>query len=219
MQPGRIPDGRDSEWIGSPRGELKKMSQERSEGEDAEQRAAIMDSMLDACGESGYRQVTVEDLCHPCGGSGLHFYRHFASKADCFAAAYRRESHRLTESLAPLEAGPLDGRGLQKALERLASFVAEEPLRAKALFVEVHVAGGDALGIRREVFERLSHALDKAGRETGSRHSAPPIAGEFMINVIDQAVSSALVDDDAGEFSRVVPELTDFVCLAFGAER
>jgi AcrR family transcriptional regulator len=174
-----------------------------------------MDSLLDVCGESGYRQVTVETIYRHYGGSRLHFYRHFASKADCFSAAYSRETERLLRSLTCFEADRFEDR-VQEALASLAAFVTGNPLRARALFVEVHVAGGDVLGKRREVFERLSRALNKAGRETKSRHSVPPLAGEFMINVVDQAVSSALIKGEAEEFSRMVPELTDLICQAYG---
>lgn len=217
MPQGRIPERRDNKWISTPRGELEKLRQEQAR-DDEVSREAIMDSMLDACGEFGYRQITVETIYARYGGSRRHFYRHFENKADCFTAAYSRESERLAESLTSLEGERLDGMKLRTALERLAAFVAEEPNRARALFVEVHVAGGDVLGKRRELFERLSLALDKAGRETKSRHSAPPLAGELMINVVDQSVSSALIKGEVEELPGVVPELADLICQAYGAE-
>ncbi len=217
MPQGRIPERRDNKWISTPRGELEKLRQKQARNDDAS-RAALMDSTLDVCGEFGYRQVTVETIYRHYGGSRPQFYRHFGSKAECFTAAYSREGDRLAESLTSFEAERLERTKLQKALQCLATFVTEEPHRARALFVEVHVAGGDALGKRREVFERLSLALDKAGRETGSRHSAPPLAGELMINVVDQAVSSALIKGEAEEFPHVVPELADLICQAYGTK-
>lgn len=217
MQPGRSQEGGNRDWISTPRGELAKLRQEQAQGDTAA-RAVIMDSILDACGEFGYRQVTVETLCRRYGGSRGHFYRHFASKADCFLAAYSRESERLIEGLTRFEDEPLNSTRLREALDQLAAFVTEKPLRARALFTEVHVAGGDALGKRNEVLERLSLALDKAGREIVSRHSAPPVTGEFMINVVDQAVSTALIKDKAEEFAQAVPELVSLICEAYGGE-
>jgi AcrR family transcriptional regulator len=217
MQQGRIPKGRDNELISTPRRELEKLREKQSLEDDAS-RAVIMDAMLEVCGEFGYRQVTVETVRRRYGGSRQNFYRHFGSKTDCFTAAYSRESERLIQALTSYEIKRLDRKELEEALERLATFVTAEPHRGRALFVEVHVAGGDVLGKRREVIERLSLALDKAGRETGSRHSAPPLAGEFMINVVDQAVSSALVKGETEELSRVVPELADLICQAYGAK-
>lgn len=209
MPKGRFPEPRDNEWS-TPRVELEKL-REKQVRDDHATRGPILDSVLEVTGELGYRQVTVETIYRRYGGSRPHFYRYFASKADCFSAAYCRESERLAESLTSVEGERPDGKGLQKALERLAAFVAEKPRRARALFIEVHVVGGDVLGKRREVFERLSLALDQAGRETTSRHSTPPLAGELMINVVDQAVSRALMEGDAAGFSRMIPELTNLI--------
>lgn len=217
MQPGRSQEGGDENLISTPRGELAKLRQQQAQG-DAAARAVIMDALLDACGEFGYRRVTVETVCRRYGGSRGHFYRHFPSKADCFVAAYSRESERLEKGLAPFADEPLSNARLREALDQLAAFASAHPLRARALLVEVHVAGGDALRRRNEVFERLSLALDKAGRETVSRHSAPPITGEFMINVVDQALSTALIEDSAEEFARTIPELTSLICEAYGSE-
>lgn len=215
MQRGRVPEGRDRKRITTPAGELAKLQRQRARDED-ETREAIMDSMLDVCGEFGYRQVTVETVYRHYGCSRSHFYRYFKSKADCFAAAYTRECERLNRSSSEPES--LDRKQLREDLDRLASFVTREPLRARALFVEAHVAGGDVLEKRWEVLERLSLALNKAGRETKSRHSPPPLAGELMINVIDQAVSSALINGEPGEFKRAVPELTDLIRQVYGKD-
>lgn len=216
MQRGPDPEGTGIERISTPRGELAKLRQKQAQMQsDSAIRGTIMDSVLEASGEVGYRRVAVETIYRRYGGSRSHFYHHFASKADCFAAAYGRESEALTQRLLSSEREQSEDQ-LREALEHLAAFVAEQPLRARALFVEVHVAGGDVLGKRREVFERLSLALDKAGRETKSRHSAPPLAGEFMINVVDQAVSRALIEGEAEQFSRAVPELTALICEAYG---
>jgi len=215
MQRGRTPEGRERKRITTPQGELAKLQEQRARDEH-ETRQALMDSMLDVCGEFGYRQVTVETVYRRYGCSRSHFYRHFASKADCFVAAYDRECERLNR--LSFEPEPLERKRLQEALERLGSFVSGEPLRARALFVEAHVAGGDVVEKRWEVLERLSLALNKAGRETKSRHSPPPLAGELMVNVIDQAVSSALINGEPAEFERAVPELTDLICQVYGKD-
>lgn len=216
MKPGRSPESKGDERISTPHRELAKLRQKQAQIQgDPAVRDGLMDSVLETCGEVGYRRVTVETICRCYGGSRALFYRHFESKADCFMAAYSRESERLAEGLLSFGKKREAGR-LREALELLAVFVVEHPLRARALFVEVHVAGGDVLGKRQEVFERLSLALDQAGRETVSRHSAPPLAGELMINVVDQAVSRALVEKKAEEFSRAVPEMTALISEAYG---
>jgi AcrR family transcriptional regulator len=198
----------------TPRAELAKLRQKRVE-EDWEVQAQIMDAMLQLCGESGYRQVTVEDVYRRSGSYRTQFYRHFENKSDCYIAAYERESGLLAERLLSFADQRAEQAPLRQALEALANFLEEDPVRAKALFVEVHVAGGSVLRKREEFLERLSHALDSACREKKSRHSAPPITAEFMINVVDQAVSSALGRGDVHEFAEAVPDLAALICRAY----
>ncbi len=168
----------------------------------------IKRSMLLRAGELGYRGVSVQNVCDGYGGYRTQFYRHFADTAECFAIAYEQEIERLCqEMLAIIAAQQSEKSRIEAALNSLAELVATEPELAKALFIEVHVAGGRALAKRQEVVERLSHAIDRACRENESRHSSPPITAEFIVGIVDQAVASALARQTPGELKAAVPEL------------
>lgn len=171
-----------------------------------------MASMLVCCGEAGYRRVAVEQVYRRSGGYRSQFYRYFANKAKCFEAAYAEEAERLSEELLSHLGEP---DGLDRALAGLGRFVSDEPARAKAIFVEVHVAGGGALTTRRETLERLARALDGACRHIEYSHPPPPMTAEFMIAAVDQAVSSALLRDKPGEFAAAVPELALLISNAY----
>jgi AcrR family transcriptional regulator len=201
-----------------PRGELARMRAER-EGQDSEARARIVEAMLEACGERGYRKVTVRDAIERCGSYRARFYRHFASKADCYAAAYEGWIERLCEALLAAGAAERGWRpGLGAALGELADFACERPALARGLLVEAQVAGGPALAKREEVLERLSRAVDSARRETESRHDPPPVTATFMVGAIEAAVTSALVKGKPEEFAAAVPELADMVVAAYFGE-
>jgi len=195
----------------TPRSALAKLRSEQDRG-DPEVRAAIMDSMLLCCGEAGYRRVAVEHVYRRFGGYRSQFYRYFANKAECFEAAYAEEAERLYEELLSHRGEP---DGLDRALAGLGRYVSDEPARAKAIFIEVHVAGGGALAKRRETLERLARALDGACRHVGYSHAPPPMTAEFMISAIDQAVSSALLRGRPGEFADAVPELAMLISNAY----
>lgn len=199
----------------TPRSALAKLRAEQDRG-DPEVRAAIMDSMLLCCGETGYRRVAVEQVYRRAGGYRSQFYRHFANKRECFEAAYAEEAERLCDELLS-HRGEADG--LNRALAGLGRYVSDEPARAKAIFVEVHVAGGGALAKRREILERLTRALDSACRHNGSSHLPPPMTAEFMICAVEQAVSSALIRGKPGEFAAAVPELVALISQAYQGGR
>jgi AcrR family transcriptional regulator len=177
---------------------------------DSPLRRQVMEAMLCACGERGYRKVSVQDVIERYGGYRLQFYTLFASKAECYAAAYDLHAELLCDELL----GAAAARGgnwrerLVAALDALASFAVEQPLLARGLLVQVFVAGEPAMGKRSEMIERLSRAMDSARRETGSRHSPPPETAPFMIGAIESAVVSALAQgSEASLAERAMPEL------------
>src|SRR5207342_671110 len=72
---------------GTPRAELARIRESRAERESGV-RDRILEAMLEACGERGFRAATVQDAIDRYGGNRVQFYRHFANKADAYAAAH-----------------------------------------------------------------------------------------------------------------------------------
>lgn len=179
-------------------------------------RAQIMAAMLEVCGERGYRAVAVREVIERYGGYRSQFYGHFASKADCYAAAYEAEAERLYGALAAAE-GSWRER-LRRALEGLGRFACEHPALARGLLVEVQVARGRALEVHQEVFERLTRAIDGARREKGSRHSPPPVTAAFMVGAIEGSVTSALVRGEPESFAAAVPEMVEMIASTYFGE-
>lgn len=198
-----------------PQGELEWIREfQRSRREDL--RGAIMAATLLACGELGFGKVTVEAVLERYGGYRAQFYRHFANLGECFAAAYEAEAGRLCDQLLRAGAGqPTWRQGLGAALAELATFIGERPQAARALFIDVHIAGEPAMAIRNEMFERLSRAIDSARRETESRHSPPPLTSLFMVSAIDAAVVSALLGGRPENFADAAPDLAQIVFAAY----
>ncbi len=203
---------------GSARHELARLRTLPNE-HSSEVRERIMEAMLAACGELGYRGVAVRDVLKRYGGYRLQFYREFGSKAECYAAAYEAEAERLCGALLGAAAAEPSWRcGLRAALAALGRFACERPAVGRGLLVEVHVAGGAALAKREEMFERLTRAIDSARRETGSRHSPPPVTASFMVSAIDAAVCMALEKGAPAEFAAAAPELAQMVVAAYFGE-
>jgi AcrR family transcriptional regulator len=179
-------------------------------------REAMMEAMLAACGELGYNAVAVEDVVERSDGSREQFYEQFTDLRDCFQAAYRDEAGRLGDGM--LRAGASAGswrEGLHAAIQILVTFVVERPLVARALTIEVHLAGEGAQEARRELHERLSRALDSGRDEIASGYSPPPLTALFMVSAIDAAVVTALVRARPESFAEAAPELEHLVATAY----
>jgi AcrR family transcriptional regulator len=204
---------------GTPRGELTRLRAGRERLEE-EQGEAIELAMLEACGERGFRSASVQDALDRGPGNRSQFYRHFASKAACFEAAYERQGPRLAEALlAAGRPGPSWPQGLQAALAELASQLEQRPAPMRALLVEVHVAGGPALALRAELFERLAGALDGARRADGALADPPALTARFMLGAVDTAAARALTLGEPADFRGQAPELARLIVAAYFGER
>ncbi len=200
---------RDGDRAAGPQtpGALAALREEAREDEQVRLRLEL--AVLEASGESGYRRLPVQSVLDRADASRTRFYREFADKADCYAQAYALVLDRLIgELLAEAAAAPDWRGGLAAALDVLDRLTVTEPLLAKGLLAEVHVAGGAAGEKRKEVFERLSRAIDIARRETSvSRHSPPPITAAFILSAIEAAVVETFVLEDAEDFAVTIPDL------------
>jgi AcrR family transcriptional regulator len=177
-------------------------------------RNRIMEAMLEVAGEVGYRAVSAQRVIDHYGGNRTQFYRHFIDTTACYQAAYAAESERVGEAI--LRAGRHGDSwraGLEAALEELVRYAVERPTLARGVLLEVHAAGGPARSKRKEVFERLSRAIDSARRETMSRHSPPPLTPMFIIQVFEAAMGNALIREAPERFP--IAELVNLVALYY----
>jgi AcrR family transcriptional regulator len=183
-------------------------------------REGAMEGVLIAAGEVGYREASVRAILEHSGGHRAQFYEHFQSKEDCFAQAYAAWIERLCVSV--LEAAttvPGWEAGVRAAIVRLFEFVAEQPAIARALLVEVQIAGEPALARHEAAIERLALAIDSARAEIPAEEAPPEATGVFVVGGIESCACEAL---SAGEPARVwdtLPELMHFAAGSyFGKE-
>lgn len=175
-----------------------------------------MEAVLLASGEVGYRSVTVATTVARYGGDPTQLYADFENLGECFAAAYASRIDALAaEILDAAAAAPGWRQGLRAALEVVAAFVTARPLTARALLIEVHIAGEPALGKRRQTFERLARAIDSARREADAEQAPPPLTALFMLSAIETAVVSALISGKPEAFAEAVPDLGQMIVAAY----
>jgi AcrR family transcriptional regulator len=203
---------------GTPRGELARFDESRERQAD-QTRARILEAMLATCGEKGYRRVAVQDVIESYGGNRVQFYRHFSSKADCYASAHEYEIKQLQARILTAASAEGGWRGaLRAGLEEFGRYAEERPLVARGLLVEVHVAGGAVLRSQAEVRDRLVAAIDAARREPGPRPSPPPITAQFMAGAVESTLTAALAAGDPAAFTAAVPELTHMIVSTYLGE-
>lgn len=189
-------------------------------GPEGDVREGAMEGVLVACGELGFRETSVRAILEHSGGHRAQFYQHFESREDCFAQAYAVWIERLCVSLLEAAAtAPGWEAGVREAIVRLFQFVTARPAIARALFVEVQIAGEPALARHDAVIERLAAAIDSARAELDPADAPPDATGVFVIGGIESCAAEALSAGDPERIWDALPELMHFAAGSyFGKE-
>jgi AcrR family transcriptional regulator len=175
--------------------------------------------MLLTVGARGYEKASVQEVAERAGISRDRFHRRFGGKDECFGRAYEAAADRLCEDL--LEAGRKAGSwrvGFRAALAELLRFVAEQPLLAKALLIEVRAARGRAWVKHQQVIDRLTAAVDTARSEPGALRSTSAMTAGFMVGAIEESISLEIGAGRAAEAERLLPDLAHLVVLNYFGE-
>jgi AcrR family transcriptional regulator len=182
---------------------------------DATVRDGEMEGVLHVVGELGYRAASVRAVLEYSGGHRKQFYDHFESLEDCFRQAYATWIERLGVELleAAIAAGDWQA-SVRAGLVELFQFVTERPSIARSLFVEVHVAGGEALAEHDAAVERLTSALDSVRADIPPGREPPQATGQFVIGGIEACLGDVLA---AGETKRIWDALPELMHLAVGS--
>ena len=183
-------------------------------------RERLLDAMLLAAADVGYEHVAVRHVVGRARAGRQSFYTYFENKDDCFAQAYAEAIDRLYDRVLGAARERTDWReGLRAGLAELLGFCDEEPQVARALFIEVHAAGGEALVKRNEVMERFARAIDSGREEAPVPSKAPAVTGTFMVGAIETMICTRLMDGEPEKIRDLLPGILHFVVLPYFGEK
>lgn len=175
------------------------------------QRERLLAAISETLDELGYEKTTVSSIGAHAHVSKSDFYRHFASKDDCFAGAYDDAVEQLREEVISRCIGNEDwAEGVCNGLAASLSWLAREPAKANLLLIEGLRAG-------RGVYERYLAALQSFVPYL--RHGAPedvvvprpPTAtDEAVIGGIASLIGRRVMAGEAERLERFFPEVAQF---------
>jgi AcrR family transcriptional regulator len=134
--------------------------------------------MVEAASELGYGDATVAQVVERAGVSRATFYEHFASREECFLAAYRlKASAALAAVRAGAAARPLAERA-QAILEVLVEELAADPAAARLVLVEAMAAPAAVRAVHDESIARSElHVARFLERQQGAAELQVPAVG------------------------------------------
>lgn len=168
----------------------------------ASQRQRMLAAMVEAVAADGYGPTPVADVIRRAGVSRATFYEHFASKEDCFLAAFDEVADGLAAHVSAAASGDA-GRGadasaaagrLDAALGAYLEALASQPTVARTFLIEVYGAGSAALKRRTEVLGRFTDLVAEiAGVEDDPQRR---FACEALAGALSSMVTMRIALDD-----------------------
>jgi AcrR family transcriptional regulator len=178
----------------------------------------VLEAMLLSAGALGYEKATVQEVRNRSGVSRDRFNRDFGGKEECFARAYEMAADRLDAELRDACAGAESWRaGFRAALARLLRTVAEQPLLAKALLIEVRAARGRAWATHQRALDRLARLVDAARDEPGAR-PATKLTAQFVVGAVEESICVEIGAGRAAKVERLLPDLCHLAVLQYFGE-
>lgn len=183
-------------------------------------RERILEGMLDAVGSNGYDGTSVRTVLDLTGLYRQAFYDNFPDKDACFLEAFDFGAARLESAVVGAAAEEQTWQGkLRAGLGALLDAFDSEPDVGRALVVEVHAAGSEALEKRANVMKRIADFIDSARQVADGEESPPPIAPEGIVAGIHAIVHARLATGVTEGFRELLPEFMYFAVLPyFGSE-
>jgi AcrR family transcriptional regulator len=175
--------------------------------------------MLLSVGARGYEKASVQEVLERSGISRKRFQRRFGGKEACFAQAYEMAVERICAEVLEAARGAESWRaGFRAALARLLRSVAEQPLMAKALLVEVRAARGQAWAKHQRAIERLAAAVDSARQDPDATPTATALTAQFVVGAIEEAICAEIGAGRTATVERLLPDLTHLAVLNYFGE-
>jgi AcrR family transcriptional regulator len=130
------------------------------DGSEDQSRARLLSAMTDVLIEKGFAQASVAEVVRVARVSKRTFYEHFASRDECYLAAYQAMSEALLALIRQASAGsaPAEDR-LAAATYAYLGALEAMPAIARTFFTEIQLAGPLALKAQRRVHDLFADQL------------------------------------------------------------
>lgn len=183
------------------------------------QRSRMLYAVSELVAELGYQKTTIELIAKSARVALSTFYEHFASKEECFIAAFDSDVEVAVDMFAELLDPEMPWPDqIASGLEILIEMVAAEPTRAKLCFVASQSAGTAAFARYQAGLERVVPKL-REGRALNPRSAEMPAGLEAALaGGIAWLVHQRLVRDEIDELKALLPEMIQLMLTPYVGE-
>jgi AcrR family transcriptional regulator len=183
----------------------------------ADQRRRILRAVGELVAGRGYSDVTVELIVKRAHVSFKTFYKHFASKEECFVALFETAfttTERTIRKRLEAEPGPWADQ-VALALRTLIEQIVADPVIARAVIVESPTVGL-AITERYEQATKAFAPLLRAGRELNPRGAElPETIEDTLAGAVFWVAYERLIVGEASELVAHLPVLLELILRTY----
>jgi AcrR family transcriptional regulator len=185
------------------------------------QRERLLAAMAHEVSARGYRSTTITEVVKSASVSTRDFYELFASKEECFLAAFDAVRDHLAELIRSAAATEDEWPNqVIAALHAALEFFAEEPDLARLCLLE-SVSATPTIALRfREAVLACVPPLARGRAELADADSLLPETESLIAGGAVSLVTRSIIASEAGKLPELLPDLIDFTLSPYvGAER
>jgi len=182
------------------------------------QRERLIAGIAEALAEHGYATTTIAHITAAAAVSRRTFYEHFASKDECFLAAYETAMDELRKRVAEAFDGVEDwALAIRAGIAAMLGFLAAEPNLARLCMVEALVAGPVVVGRYNEAIQSLVPYFRKGREERpwAALADLAPTTEEALVGGMVSLIARRIVAGRAAELEGLLPDLVEFTLTPY----
>ncbi len=185
-----------------------------------DQRRRLVEAVPRVVAERGYEAMSVADVVKAAAVSRNAFYKNFADKQECFAAAHEACQERLLAILErPCDKGATVEERIETALGAAMDTLAADPDVARLLFVEAPSAG-EGIALRyHDWLRRYGTLLRSAVPGAAEKSSLAAEIDQVIVGGIATRVASEVLQGRGPQLRVLTPHLVDYVLAFYGPGR
>jgi AcrR family transcriptional regulator len=181
------------------------------------QRRRILVATAELIAKRGYKGTTVSLIIKRARVWFKAFYSHFKNKEEVFMGLFEDGQAYATRVIraAARDAGPSWPAEVEAALRTLWGLIDENPVIARACFVEALAAGPEFTKRIEESLQGLSPMLERGRNLSDSPEDLPQVLEDTLAGAVLWIIYQGLVVGEYDELQKRLPETLEFVLLPY----
>jgi AcrR family transcriptional regulator len=182
------------------------------------QRERLIAGLAEAVAENGYAGTTIAHITRHAAVSRRTFYEHFASKDECFIAAYdlvmTELDRRVGEAFEQEDDWP---QAIRAGIAAMLDYLAAEPHLARLSMVEALVAGPVVVKRYDAAIQNLVPYFEagRKGRSAKILAALSPTTEEALVGGMVSLISRRIFADRTAELGSLLPDLVEFALTPY----